>query len=272
MKRILHIVGGMNRGGVETWLMQVLRHIDRDQFQMDFLVHTEQPCAYDNEIRVLGSQIIPCMHPSQPLRYARNFRQILRTCGPYDVLHSHVHHYSGYTLWLAKQAGVPVRIAHSHNDTSAVQAQASFLRKGYLYIMATGIDRYATIKLAASKEAGQALFGNKDSHANPWQTLYYGIDLERFKVNVDRLQVRAEFGIPDGAIVVGHVGRFAEQKNHRFLVEIAKAACEQDPNIYFLLVGDGPLRAEIQEQVERAGLSERVIFAGLRDDIPRLML
>ena len=50
--RILHVVGGMNRGGVETWLMHVLRHIDRDRFQMDFLVHTEKPCPYDDEARL----------------------------------------------------------------------------------------------------------------------------------------------------------------------------------------------------------------------------
>src|SRR6476469_2915541 len=81
--RILHVVGGMNRGGIETWLIHVLRNIDRDRFQMDFVVHTEKPCPYDDEVRALGSKIIPCLHPSKPWLYGNNFKRILREYGPY---------------------------------------------------------------------------------------------------------------------------------------------------------------------------------------------
>ena len=101
--RVLHVLGGMNRGGVETWLMHVLRHIDRNRFRMDFLVHTVNPCAYDDEIHSLGSEIIPCLHPSRPWTYVRNFKRILREHGPYDVVHSHVHHFSGHILRLARR-------------------------------------------------------------------------------------------------------------------------------------------------------------------------
>src|SRR5687767_5193598 len=96
--RILNIVGRMDRGGVETWLMHVLRHIDRERFQMDFLVHTDQPSAYDDEIRSLGAKIIPCPYPSyrRPWAYARSFKQILREQERYDVIHSHVFYFSGY--------------------------------------------------------------------------------------------------------------------------------------------------------------------------------
>src|ERR1700733_11910503 len=130
--RILHVLGKLDRGGVETWLVQVLRHIDRQKYQMDFLVHSESPGAYDEEVRALGSRIIPCLHPSNPVMYARNFRRALRQYGPYDVVHSHVHHYSGYVLTLAAMWGVPVRIAHSHNDTRAAEASTSIGRREYL--------------------------------------------------------------------------------------------------------------------------------------------
>jgi hypothetical protein len=122
----------MNRGGIETWLMHILRHIDPDRFQMDFLVHTTEPCAYDEEVYAIGSKIIPCLNPSKPWVYASNFKRILREYEPYNIVHSHVHHFSGYVLWLAKQAGIPVRIAHSHNDTSAVEAKAVWHRRLYL--------------------------------------------------------------------------------------------------------------------------------------------
>lgn len=269
--RILHIVGGMNRGGVETWLMHVLRHTDREQFQMDFLVHTTQPCSYDDEIRVLGSRIIPCMHPSKPWRYAQRFGQILHEHGPYNVVHSHVHHYSGYTLRLAEQAGVPVRIVHSHNDTSMVQSKARLLRRGYLTFMQHWISRYATVELAASCRAAQALYGpnwQPDSHRH---ILHCGIDLDAFQVPVKRELICAELGLPCDALIMGHVGRFDEQKNHSFLIEIAAEVIRWEPRAYLLLVGDGPLRSHIKQQVVEAGIDERVIFAGLRSDVPRLM-
>src|ERR1039457_6645428 len=106
--RILHVVGKLDYGGVETWLVQVLRHIDRQKYQMDFLVHTTDRGLYDEEVRALGSRIVPCLSHTHPLQYAFNFRRALRQYGPYDVVHSHVHHYSGYVLLLAAMAGVPV--------------------------------------------------------------------------------------------------------------------------------------------------------------------
>lgn len=270
--RILHVVGGMNRAGVETWLMHVLRHIDRSRFQMDFLVHTNEPCAYDEEIRALGSRIISCLHPSHPLQYARNFKRILREYGPYDVVHSHVHHYSGFTLWLAHQAGVPVRIAHSHNDTGAAEAKASLSRQVYLSLSKNLIQTHATVGLACSRKAANDLYGADWEKDSRWRILYYAIDLTPFSEIVDKSNVRAELGIPEDALVVGHVGRFAEQKNHVFLVEIAAEVVKREPKTRFLLIGDGVLRPQIEAKVFAAGLKEHFIFAGLRDDIPRLMM
>lgn len=271
-RRVLHVVGGMNRGGVETWLMHVLRHIDRQQFKMDFLVHTTQPCAYDDEIRALGSNIIPCMTPSHPLTYARNFKRILRERGPYDVVHSHVHHYSGLVLWLAYQSGVPIRMAHSHNDTSGLRAQASLPRRLYLLLTEVFLKRYATLGLAASSKAAIDLFGHSWQTDPRWRVFYYGINLEQFQAQVDRTEIRSALGIPVNSFVIGHVGRFVRQKNHTFIVDIAAEVAKCEPLTYFLLVGDGPLRSEIECKVAQAGLSRRFIFAGSRSDVPRLML
>jgi|JFJP01.1.fsa_nt_gi Glycosyltransferase len=270
--RILHVVGGMNRGGIETWLMHVLRHIDRDRFQMDFLVHTEKPCPYDDEVRDLGSKIIPCLEPAKPWLYARNFKQILREKGPYDIVHSHVHHFSGYVLWLAEQAGIPVRIAHSHSDTSSIDAKTGLYRRLYLTLTKWLIDRYATVGLAASRQVATVLF-NKVWKIDPrWQILYCGVDFAPFHDVVDSVAVRAELGIPADAFVVGHVGRFEEQKNHRFLIDIVGEIAKREPKIHLLLIGDGSLRSEIQQKVISHGLANHVIFAGLRPDVPRLML
>lgn len=269
--RILHIVGAMNRGGAETWLMHVLRHIDREQYQMDFLVHTPQPCAYDAEIRDLGSQIIPCLHYSKPWIYAQNFKKVLRDYGPYDVIHSHVHHFSGYSLFLAWQAGVKTRIAHSHSDTSSLQRNASPLRQLYFLIMKQLLNRFTTLGLAASRHAAVALFGTNWENDPRWRILHCGIDLAPFHQAVGSQALRFELGIPADAFVLGHVGRFTREKNHTFLLDIAAEISKSEPKTYLLLVGDGPLRSDIVQKAQQIGLANRVVFTGLRSDVPQLM-
>lgn len=270
--RILHFVRRMKRGGIETWLMHVLRHIDRERFRMDFMVHTSRPHDFDEEVRALGSKVIPCLHPDRPWTFARNFRRVLREHGPYDVVHSHVHHYSGWVLRLAEECGVPVRIAHSHSDTSRDEATAGFLRRRYLATMKRWVVRHATLGLAASRPAAASLFGPEWKSDARWKVLYCGIDLAPFRTPVDRAAVRAELGIPADAFVLGHVGRFMEPKNHGFLVDIAAEVARREPNMRLLLVGDGSLEPAIRQRVAEVGLGERVVFAGSRGDVPRLML
>lgn len=270
--KILQVVGGMGRGGTETWLMQVLKNIDRERFHMDFLVHTTEKREYDDEIQSLGSKVLPCRVPSRPLTYAKNFYRTVHDFGPYDVIHSHVHCYSGYVLRLARRAGIPVRIAHSHSDTSQEWATSGRFRRMYLTNMRSWIHRYATDGLSASSKAAAALFGPDWESDSRWKLLYCGIDLAPFRNRVDKVSVREEWGIPPNGSVVGHVGNFRTPKNHAFLVEVAKEVSRQNANVYFVLIGDGPLRASIEQKVAEYGLGNRVIFAGQRADAPRLML
>ena len=270
--RILHVLGQMERAGVETWLMHLLRIIDRDRYQMDFLVHIPEPGEYDSEVRALGSRIIACPHVGAPLTYARDFSRILRAYGPYDVVHSHVHQYSGLVLRLAKRAGVPVRIAHSHLDASEFAARANLPRRAYLRLMGRWIARYTTDGLAASDQAAADLFGPAWEADPRYRRLFCGIALDPFAQIHCSAAVRAEFSIPHDAFVVGHVGRFRKQKNHPFLLEIAAEAVKRAPDIRFLLVGEGESRRAMMARAARMGLADHVIFTGPRADVPRLML
>lgn len=270
--RILHVVGGMNVAGVETTLMHMLRRIDRDRFKMDFLVHTERKCPYDDEIRSLGSQVIPCLNRRQPWIYAANFRRIMQNYDPYDIIHCHVHHFDGYVLRLAEQSGIPVRIAHSRNNTSAIDARAGLFRRWYLALMKKWILRYATFGLASSRQAAACLFGS-DWEGDPrWQIFVPARDLNTFPDSVDPTAVRDELGIPPDALVIGHVGRFSAQKNHHFMVEIAAEIAKRESKMRFLFVGDGLLRPEVEQKVAELDLTDKVIFTGVRSDVPRLML
>jgi glycosyltransferase involved in cell wall biosynthesis len=269
--RILHVLGKLDRGGVETWLVQLLRQIDRQKYHMDFIVHDAYPGAYDEEVRALGSRILPCLSLSNPLQYAFNFRRILNKYGPYDVVHSHVHHFSGYVLMLAAMAGVKVRIAHSHNDTRTAEVSNSVKRRAYLQIMQTMIRRVATRGLAVSAEAGCDLFSPRGRHIEKWELQHLGIDLSRFDVPANTNEVRQSLGIAPDALVVGHVGRFSEQKNHAFFVEIARELVRIEPRCFFLLVGEGSLRRTIEEKVRNYGLAKHFMFSGIRSDVPILM-
>jgi glycosyltransferase involved in cell wall biosynthesis len=268
--RVLHIVGGMIYGGIETWLMQILRNVDRQIIQMDFLVH--QAGNYDQEIQDLGSQVIYFPYLSNPWLYGRKFRHFLHQNQPYDIVHSHIHYFNGWILRLAKQANIPVRIAHSHTDTSREDSQAEWYRKLYINLMKSWITNYATTGLATTHEAGKLLFGSA------WQTdprcrvFNCGIDLTPFQTVVDPVNVRRELNLPNDAFVIGHVGRLVTVKNHRFLLEITAEVIKHQKNVYLLLVGEGPLKPEITQQARELGLGDRVIFAGARSDVPRLML
>jgi glycosyltransferase involved in cell wall biosynthesis len=250
--------------------MHILRHADRDLFQMDFLVHTAHPCPYDDEVRALGGKIIPCLHPARPWNYARNFRRALAAHGPYHIVHSHVHHYSGYVLRLAWRAGVPVRIAHSHVDVMPQDATPSLVRRAYLATGKRWICRHATIGLACSRTAADALFGPRWRDEARLSLLYYGIDPEPFRADANG-SVKAELGLPPDTFVIGHVGRFDEQKNHRFLLEIIHDVAKAEPRSRLLLIGVGSLQPVIKRRAAELGLASHVIFAGLRSDVPRVL-
>jgi glycosyltransferase involved in cell wall biosynthesis len=277
--RILHVVGGMDRGGVETWLMHVLRQLaastsssdNRSQFQMDFLTPEARHYEYTQELESLGSQILPCLEPSDPWRYATNFKRILDEYGPYDIVHVHVHLFSGYVLYLAAKLGVKARIIHSHSDTSSIESTAKWPRQIYNTLMKWSISSNATGGLVASHAAAVNLLGSAWQKDLRWQALACGINLAPFNQQLNSGDIRAEFDLPTDALIIGHVGRFDLPKNHDFLLEIAAEISKREPKMYLLLIGTGDLRPKIEAKAAQMGLIDRVIFLGARPDVPRLM-
>ena len=268
--RVLHVIGGLNRAGAETALVNIARRIDQQKFSFSFVVHSDQPNAYDEVIRSLGMDIIVCSNYQRPWRYASEFLSVLRQRGPYDIVHSHVYVYSGLIMLLSACVGIPVRIVHSHTDTSRLQAQARLGRRLYLSAMKRLIRSCATNGIAVSQAAAMAVFGT-DWRSDPrWRVMHSGIDLHPFHETWHRDKVKAEFGIPSSAWVVGQIGRFVPLKNQQFSLDILQhLLATQDT--YLLLVGDGPMRPEVQARAEAMGLGDRVILVGLRTDIPRLL-
>ncbi len=254
------------------WLMNALRRIDRARFHSDFVVHRAREGEFDDELRSMGSAIHLAPSYRNPVRYPLELAAILRRTR-YDIVHSHVSHFSGYVLSIARALGVRSRIAHSH--TAVPTDDDSALRLSYKRAMRELIHRNATLGLGCSSEACAGLFGPDWRERDGYRVLYYGYDFNRFAVasRDTRAAARRELGIADDALVVGHIGRFVKPKNHEFIVDIAAASHTErrDSPRTFVLVGDGEARPRILDTLSRRGIGEHVISTGQRSDIPELL-
>ena len=269
--RVLHVLGSLRPGGVETWLVHVLRHLDRERFHFDFLLHDTGHGLLEADVAALGARIHRCPHVGNPPRYARCFRRVLARCGPYRAVHSHVHAFSGYVLALAASSGVPLRIAHSHTTAESPAFLRSPARWCYASAMRRAISRLATHGLACASAPAQDLFGPRWRDDPRWQVLRCGVDPADFESVRPFEADRASLGLDREALVVGHVGNFHAVKNHAFLIRVFRALLEIHPRSYLVCVGDGPLREAVEREARAMRLEDRVLLLGPRRDVPALM-
>lgn len=267
------MTGTLNRGGIESWLINLLAQLDRKEIATDIMTLAARPQAgsYDERARQLGARVIDGPPTGNPLTFALGFWRMLRRFGPYDVVHSHVHHFGGLALLLARLAGVPLRFSTSHNDTHLEDKQASGGRYAYLTLMRAAMQASAPHRLAVSPEAAAALFG-PDWAALPTRIRPLGIDLQAYRQPVDKAALRTELRLPPGEPMLGHVGQFRSQKNHAFLLDIFAAFVKRYGPAQLLLIGDGDLRSELENQAHRLGVAERVHFLGSRPDVAALLI
>lgn len=179
-KRVLHVVGGMNRGGAETMIMNIYRAIDRNVLQFDFITHREDVCDYDEEIRQLGGRIfyVPSIGASSPWTFVKTLTKTIKQTGPYQAVHAHTDFQTGFSALAAKLAGVKIRICHSHN-TAWKQSPSRIdhlMLKGFRQL----IFAFSTQLIACGEDAGVFLFGQKRMHDGRVDILPNGIDLDLF--------------------------------------------------------------------------------------------
>ncbi len=261
--RVLHIAFTMNARGTETWLMNVLRHIDRTCFQMDFVTVKGEQGLYDDEIKSLGANLHPCTHSDNKLSFLKDLSKIIKEKGPYDIIHAHPYALSGLIMLIAKWYKIPVRIVHSHTDRRAVSNDRNPLRKTYIWLMKKLININATYKLAVSEASALSLFGENSKNLS---IMHCGINIKPFRDNIEA-DIRTSFNIPKEKQIIGHIGGFNEEKNHQFLVAIFAELLTQNLNLHLLLIGDGPLRKNIEQQVSKLGLKNNVTFTGVQQNI-----
>ena len=231
--RVLQVMPAMDAGGMETFVMNVYRTIDRDKVQFDFLYHYDKPCFFDDEICTLGGNIykMTVRQDNNLPRYLRELRELFAAHPEWRIIHGH---YSGFGMFynpVARRAGIPVRVGHSHN-TAYEPNLVGRLDK----LMSSRFNAGLTDRFACSQKAGEMLFGK-----SPFTVLPNGIDTARFAARDPqrRALLRGELGVADNEILFGHVGRFSAQKNHPGLLKIFAAVRARLPKARLVLLGGG---------------------------------
>lgn len=260
--RVLQVVAGMDCGGIENFIMNVYRCMDRSKVQFDFLYHTGKPCFFDEEIQKLGGRIyrFPMNEGVRFLAYFRFLEAFFKNHS-YAVLHGHYSLFGLFYDYFARRHGVLVRVGHSHTT--------GFLGTGFNQLadrLLSPAWRFGlTHRFACSRAAGQHMFGKKE-----FSVYQNGIQLSRFRYNPEqRKRIREKYGVPETAAVLGCVGQFRAEKNHSWLLERFAELCKKYPQkeFWLLLVGDGTERGRLESQVQSLKIPH-VIFTGQQDSAP----
>lgn len=257
--RVLQVLGGLEAGGAESFVMNLYRAIDKKKVQFDFVKHIEHKGVFEDEIMQMGGRIYRCPQYTgkNHFAYCKWWDSFFKEHPEYHVIHGHVRSTASIYLKIAKKHGL-VTIAHSHSTSNGSGISAVIKDMMQLPIRYT-----ADYLFACSDKAGVWLYGKKALTRPNYRMIPNGIDLQRFAFDEEkRRRMRQELGISDNTFVIGHVGRMTTPKNHRFLVELFAEYHKKNQNSRLLLVGDGELFEEVKQQCNRLGISDSVIMTG----------
>ena len=265
--------GVFHRAGTEAVVMHYYNHLDRQRFSIDFLLHGAPGEGEEDMHQYLldhGSRL----HYVTPrgVSYGKNREELraLFAAHPYHIVHTHMNAAGTYVLSAAQQAGVRVRVAHSHNTQHQIDTGSALKNAAYRLVLdhaRRSIRQKSNVRLACSRDAGDWLFGPA-----PYTVLHNGIQVEHFRYQEDvRLDVRQALSLSEDTLVLGHVGRFVREKNQAFLLDVLRVLLRKGVPAMLLLVGDGPLFSATKERAVELGIQQQVSFLGNREDVPRLL-
>lgn len=262
--RVLHIVGKMDRAGAETMLMNLYRNIDRAQIQFDFITFTNEKGDYDDEIYALGGEIHAII-ANNPIERMLKLRDFLKKHSEYKIVHAHMLLSNTFHLLAAKLAGIPHRIAHSHNTNTG---KSGIIVKLYEKFGIHLINKLSTKKIACGKEAAEYLY---NTAKDVW-ILKNAINLNSYQhIAIQNKDYWSITGLPFQGLKLIQVGRLNEVKNHIFSLRVAKRLRESGIEFTLFIVGQGPLENLIKQKIIDNKLEENVFILGVRADVPQLM-
>lgn len=272
--RVLHFVGAMDHGGVEHFLMNVYRNIDRSKVQFDFMERVERECIFDNEIRALGGAVYQFQSPDRhPVAAKKFYHDFFQAHPEYRIAHFHKCNLGGFSndILATVNTGVSTVILHSHSTVHKFldDFPDNVIREVTHPINRMRLDRVVTDRFACSEPAAEWMFTKKRYAAGDFVVLQNGIDAEAFRYSAQkRCSIREQYGIPQDAFVVGNIGRFSGAKNKPFLLDVLSELLKIRSNTYLLLLGEGELLEEFERLLIDYPRKERVVMAGVHSNTP----
>ena len=263
-KHVLHVVGPLRRGGTEVWLENIVQLNKTSNIHFSILSIGDDGETLCPRFRELGVPLHFVSATKDPIKMARALYQVFKTSGTYDAVHAHVEFFSGLVVLIASLAGIKTRIVHCHTDCRTKRSHLTWQRKLYQNSMSQLVRWFSTDRVGASKVAAQSMFGTQSA-----KIIYCGVNLDQFTMAAQEkgIQRRQALGIGDRQIVLGHVGRMETVKRHELLLEILQNVLEEGVDAQLVLVGDGSLRAQLENKADQMNLKDRAHFVGERPEI-----
>ena len=258
--RILQILpGGHICGGIENFIMNYYRNIDRSKVQFDFLVHYEEKGYYDDEILQLGGKIYytNVRKDKKIIKYIKFLNKFFKEHKEYKIIHGHMPGLAPIYFMMAKINGVKIRISHSHvNDTEKT------LKGRILKLVIKTIKHFSNVYFACSEDAGKFMYGKRK-----FTVIENAIDIDKFSFDLSkREELRKELELKD-EFVLGCVGRFNYQKNHFFLLDIFSEIHKLEQNTKLVLIGEGDLENDIKQKAKELNIEKDILFLGVKKNI-----
>jgi len=272
--RVLQIVGRMDRGGIENFVMNIYRNIDREKVQFDFLCHYGKEAAFNDEIRSMGGKIyeMPAIRSENKVFYWKAFEYIsalnafFQEHREFKIIHGQMTNTASIYMPIAKKYDVTTRIAHSHNSHGKIGMLGVVTN-----ILKKNMFKHATDYFACSEAAAKYAFPEHIVNAGKVKIIPNAIDIQRFRFDEKKRQeMRSKLGVDD-KLVIGCVGRFRTEKNQGFLLGVLKDALKIAPSSVLLFVGDGPLEDAVKQKAEEMGFANKCIFMGMQPNVPEIM-
>lgn len=268
--RILMTLGDTSREGAQSYVVNILRNLDNERYQVDFAVNFIHPNGYDKEMEQYGCKIhiVPKFKVINYRKYRQAWDALLAK-EKYDIVHGNVSSTAGIYLKEAKKYGCAT-IAHSHS----AGYRGSLFERIVKKLFTVGAKKYADYWFACAEPAAVRMFG-KNYRKNPnYYDLPNAIETRRYLFDpVKREAIRKSLQLEEDAILYGHVGSFSAPKNHTFLIDIFQQIYrEQGKKAHLVLVGDGALREQIEHKVEEYGLQKQVTFTGIVGNVNEYLM
>ncbi|MEZ9674765.1 glycosyltransferase [Vibrio breoganii] len=263
MKKVLLVMGGLDAGGAEKWALDFCNKLKELSYSVDVLCHENKPYFFEKEFKDLGVNIIKFSGHKNPIKYLNSINKLVKLNG-YDVIHSHVNHFSSL-ICLSKFFHLKRIIVHCHNDLSVYKKNASFAKKLYYIASELIINRLANERIAVSEIAAKSLF------SPGYELIYCGVNFNKLKEDVKVSQIDESIRTSlTGKKNIFHVGRFVHQKNHEFILSLAKESKRQGYEFQFVLLGDGELFDFVKSRVVNEKI-DNILMLGAVHNVAALL-